>query len=435
MVSFLKLSLENEGSDLQEVNDNLSVIEEQIAATAEAEANKQELQNADAVASEHIGLTTKLLQQTTSQSNYSQESANLLCVILAAQLESVGCKVRNVDMQSYDNNQLHQLTLEGAGDWMNHAWQSSVLTFKHEWNAVADFFRNQNSAIGKYSSKLDSTEREFNSKKSEFKTGGSEVSLDQLWYFFRTDKGAAKNLFTEIVSDVAASKFVLNDYTSAVIDEMKKIASIAKGANFKDEKGMATFIKQIEGIKTPEELFGKKYANGKPLFNVTGFEPTSHKHHRAVTVGDYTATKMAALASAPILKESGSWAHIGKKVASKLPYAPFATFAAATKVDFNSGDINSVITNGQKYLENIGNYHDMERKAESAAADMFDSLGKFIKNPYTNTSSHIVFTQIAAIMSNLQHALINPAMGEVARSLRGAKYCNYLALRMIYNLS
>lgn len=440
-MSFLRVALEEDNSigESPLVQDELTSFEDDIDAAAFNEEHRVDANAAEAIALENMILNVRMFKDLIGKRNYSQEAANVMAAVIRNQMQSEGCSFINVDMQSGSDDSLkHQLTLESAMDWLNRMLQQPVMDFKHQWNGVTDFFRGLNGKFAKYDEKLGNAMNEYKSKQNELSKTGNKVALNELWFFFKTGDGQMTNLNGGLSFDTNASAYVLETYTRNVITETEKLAGLLSSARLKDEKSVLAFIKAVEGLKSPTELFDKKYLMGKPLFNVTGFEVKRGKRHSAIDVSGKTCTRFAELASGDLITQTGTYSHPALKVAYQLtkPTSSWADLVVANEFTYSADDIEKVIEFGQKYLNNVKAYNNMLSKYSNAINKIckaLESFGKEESNISDDVDARQFSNQLVKIVGTYMDAYTLPAKHEVARSLRGAKYCHYLALRMIFN--
>lgn len=427
-------------------NDEDAMYERQLADSCVSDMHRSAHLSTNMASLESMCVGTMLLKGLLSQRNYNQESANVLSVLLQNQMASDGYNFTSIDLQSSDSNyQAHQLTLEAAIDWVNKIFQQTVVHTKHTWNATMDFFHGLDSRISKYEQKLEAASSEFKAKSNGLQKTGNRVSLNELWYFFKTGDGQATDLMGDLMFDTNASKYVLVEYTGKVISEMEKLASIISRAKFSDDKQVLSFVKQIEGLKTPSELFDKKYLTGKPLFNVTGFKVTKSKRSKAITIDGKVCSRFAEMASLDPVTQDGSLAHTGLKagyfLSNGVPVlntvSNITELVVANEFIYSVNQIGQVIDFGKRYIDGITKYADLASKFATVSNKLIKSLENesMMMSNYTDENSVIkpVISQMLKIVNSYEMAFSQPAKSEVARSLRGAKYCHYLALRMIYN--
>lgn len=439
-MSFLRAALEDDQTfDTPMIQDDLSNFEDDIDAAAFNEEHLADADAASAVSVENMMLNVQAFKSLIGQRNYNVEAANVLSRVIRNQMQSDGFSFKRIDMQSEGDDLLrHQLTLESVMEWFDRIVQQPVMDFKHQWNAVTDFFRGLNSKIAKYDEKLGNTMNEYKSKQSSLSKSGNKVALNELWFFFKTGDGQMTNLNGGLSFDTNASAYVLDTYAKNVISEIEKLANAISSARLRDEKQVLSFIKAVEGLKSPVEMFDKKYLMGKPLFNVTGFEVKKGKRHSAVDVSNKTCERFAELASGQLVTQTGTYTHPTLKVAYQLtkPVSYWADLFAVNDFTYSANDIATVIDFGHKYLKNINTYGDLLAKYSNAINKIFKALEKLGKEESTasdDVNMRMVTNQLMKIVGTYFDAFTLPAKYEIARSLRGAKYCNYLALRMIYN--
>jgi hypothetical protein len=282
--------------------------------------------------------------------------------------------------------------------------------------------------------------------------------------------------------DLATSKYILTQYPKAVIGEIKALANILRGTSVTKPEDMLKMAAQVEKLKTPTELFDKKY-HGADLLGATSLhmpaaKPKAIKHEELAKkltrlsemsgskqVG-YTADKnMTMLKGAHVLGSAP--ASVAMSVAvpglglvnsaahhltSTVPLAA-ATSTKETSFTFDVSDIETVFGIAESYLDNVRACIGLERelvraideldaaaeKVNNASDDLVEKLlhekDKALADKGWNdfVAACHVFDHVMRYGNILRRALQRPAHGELARALRASKYCNYLGLRAIYN--
>ena len=340
----------------------------------------------------------------------------------------------------------HTIVLESIGGALDRIAQKYVLNFKHQWNAMTDVFRSVKGRIGRYEQSLNEAEAALDKKKSSLKQHTHKGSLVELWYFFATDKGQAKDIMNAIPKDLEMSTYVLTKYVPDVLAEMTKFSNALKSGTYKTVDDFKRVLNNLEKLKNPGELFETKYiGRGKPYFNVTGLVFNTGNKRTPLSLGGQTFQRLSDLALPFYVQESGSVGHSAKKVATQVGQAvpgaiglgvAIGTTAAAAEIAFSTEDISKAIEYGKKYLNNVTTCTDLSSKLESYEEVFGTALNKFFSegelSPEDDKARSRISFQISQIADNFTRAIGTPANAEMARSLRAGKYCAYLAKRMVY---
>lgn len=371
--------------------------------------------------------------------------------------------------------------------------QEFVLGFKHHKDLIGDFLRTTSEITAKYEKKTLENTRHWTEVKKDIDLGADvSVGANGLFYFFAKGTGnptvgkllGAGKLLDALKEDVKVSKYILTQYPKAVMQEMKALASILRSANFKHSGDIIKMAAQVEKLKTPVELFDSKY-HSQELLGATqlhaqaarprkmppsttykamprmaemagakhvGFKgQKSMNYMRGVGAAASTVGATALNVAAPGL---GNVLYTTHKLATSLPMAA-VTSHKETAYTFKASEIGVVLDIAEAYTDNVRACVGYEReivrvmdeldaaieRANNSSDDVVEELIKLEKtdreaadkgwNEYQEACH--VFEQIMAFANALRRAIQKPVHGEAARSLRAAKYCNYLALRAIYN--
>lgn len=347
--------------------------------------------------------------------------------------------------------------------------QSVVMGFKHHWNAVADLLRTTNSQVGKYQGKLESAQKEFDGVKDKLPKSEHMVSLTELWYFFShanehwnryvgatkpngmaTDqpKAVAKrakennsgertwtDLPAALEDDVKASTYALKTYPAQMLQLLKQaLSKLGDGKALATEDGLKKLEQQFAAMKHPVALFDTKLLKpGYPLFNMTGFQIKEGKASPRLADNP----KLARISQSSYVEEHTSGAHQIDKAASYVAdfaAPPLGTLATAVmmwapkNVEFTTEHIQQVIKSGQGYLDNVREWRKLSEQLQQLRKDAEALMS--VKAPAEG--DHIA-KAILAYVNNIVQCFTNPASDELVRSIKAAKYCHYLSLRMIHH--
>jgi hypothetical protein len=350
-----------------------------------------------------------------------------------------------VALESYaGNNPQEYLSIASEGfvdnvrNGFDAYFQTVVLQWKHQNDIVIDFFRSTSEKLNKYSVQLEKTEAEFNEKKDKFREGSHFATLAELWYFFSTKHGQSKNLIHDLDFDTKASEHILKNYLTQVLAELSKLNSIVSGNPVTDEKELSNMLSKIEQMKPIEDLFGSEYLGDRILFNVTSVELEKAKSMvRPVTIANKEFRTLADMSRKQAIEESRSFGHTMRKATSQGAIGQLIMGYKRQDFELTTDEISKIIAYGKKYIANVDEYVSMSRKIEIVLNDTIRGIEKLKdrSNGLTGGAAGQAMHQVANVIGNFKKAVTSPAMAEVTRSIKGAKYCNYLALRMIFNAS
>lgn len=366
----------------------------------------------------------------------------------------------------------HELALEG---FFENVGQSYVMSVKHHVNAVKDFFKGTSGKIKKYATALNDAEREYEQTKSHFAIGPYEGSLNDLWYFFSTTAGMSKKILVDLKDDVAFSRYALVTYPEKVLDTAHKLTGMIKSGKLDSLANVQKLAKQVEGLSSGFDLFDSKLAKTASYFNAVTLGEDSGSATKPLTIGNTTYDKLAGLATSRAWVEQGSTTHSAKKagayIGSAVAHGVIAgaigtvgvaaaagTISGATtalssmanrgassyltpQFDYSASDIATVIAGGKAYLDNVEHYLKLDHNFETSADAFVGSLSALSKtvnhtggDKETVEAAKKLMRQLDKFGTNLLFEnFCKPAVAEIARSIKGGKYCMYLGKRMIYN--
>lgn len=260
----------------------------------------------------------------------------------------------------------------------------------------------------------------------------------QLWFHFMTDKGQAVNIIRVMDKDFEVSEYILTKYPNELVALLSSATSIINGANLKTMSGIESFAKSLEKLKHPAKVFNHSYLGGKPYFGPMGLEEVSKNSRKPVVVNGTSFHALAELASSIVIKEKGSASHTAKKVLSQVPSLGSVANLFARDFSMSDEDIRKLINYGKDYLKNIKKFMGEEQKVLAAAEDLRKALARLLDKTKDITgqeerAARGVVVHAEAYASNIIHCLTSPAVQEISRSLKTARYCGYLAKRMNWN--
>jgi hypothetical protein len=328
-----------------------------------------------------------------------------------------------------------QMALEFLRDWFHRVATNWVLQRKHSRDFWNDLIRSVESRVGKYRARLDKGKAEYEHKKDGWHESQHTGNLVEMWYHFATDNGDAKRLIPEIEKDVKMSAYVLIEYPKKVSELYKKSQSVLGSAKVTDEASALRLGKAIEALQHPAALFDRSMIGGKPFLSVTGLEVDMGTKRKPVSIGGTTLAKLSELASPKKVVESGSWKHTAMKIAKHTVASSVGTGANMT-IKFTTQDVGTVIDAGFQYLEHVDAYLKQAKDFEHAG-EGFEKIFQGFESSvpqqmHSGREVAAMIRQIQQYLENIEECFKSPATKEMARSIKGAKYCDYMSLRMIY---
>lgn len=357
----------------------------------------------------------------------SKQTAEALTQIYGSALESLAPSNNGVALEGFTEN------LRNGFDDM---FQAIVVSWKHHHDVFADFIGTVNSRLATYVTDLEKTSEEFQEKKSKFRDGKHHGSFAELWYFFTSKNGESKNLIHDLNFDTEASHYILNEYVKEVLSALVKTGSVIGKAKLSSERDASSFFEEIGKLPAIDDMFKSKYLGEGILYNVTTVELKRKPVGRVIEIGGKKLSGLAAVAAKSSVIETKSLAHSAWKVAGQTGIGQSIKLSQTTPFELTTEEIGKVIDFGKRYAQNIENYLKFKREVEIAFQDVQRSVEKLRQQINPDVPHvHEALKQVTDYVDNLMKAVTTPAVDEIKRSIKGAKYCNYLALRMIYNAS
>ncbi|WP_233875406.1 hypothetical protein [Paraburkholderia adhaesiva] len=314
-----------------------------------------------------------------------------------------------------------EIALEGIGTTLKTLlFQDPVLNFKHYKDIILDSFKSIEGKLAKYENKTRQNKAEFEQKKG--KLGNRiEINLHGLWYFFTTGQGQPSNLTAALSNDLAGSRYMLTKYPADVIASIEKLAATLTSGSAKDKPSIDALAKKVEALRSPVELFDSQFTGNGRYFNVTSVVPSKDQ-----TQG----SRLEQLSRSGFVLEKSSMGHSARKA-----FTGSATSVARSKeIVLSVQQLGEVFDAAQAYCDNVKHFLELEAKFAAASARLGDSLKRLSGTAQGRDREVIaVGDRLEAYAKLLMRAFQRPALQEAARSLRGAKYCNYLGLRGIFN--
>lgn len=453
----------------------LSELEDESSLLRQNAERQQQLGEADdnQVALEALMVLSLELSGVIAADQCSSATLRLVTESINMQMARLGEPPLQVPALEEANNirQQHLLTQLALESFFGRWGQTIVMYYKHHWNAVTDLFRSTSSQIGKYAEKLKAAEQEYNETKSELPAGPYMVSLADLWYFFsssnehwhrwvgdadgdRKEKSIAekkgqvatkpdalertwKDLPSAVEDDVKVSAYVLKTYSGEMLQLLKSaVSKLGKGDGLRTAEGLKKLQQAFSSAKHPVEAFDKKLFKPEfPLFNMTGFVLTEG----AAPAWAKEQSSLSKLSRKAYVEERTSKLHQvdkGVRYAAKAVPGGFGlgvqlgTGFAAKNVTYDAKQIQRMIAAGESYLQNVRDWLATEQQVE-ALKGQIEQLWEI--DGSADPESRFIGMHVLTYLDNILACFSNPAADELVRSIKGAKYCHYLALRMIHH--
>lgn len=416
--------------------------EADLGDDADAIAANADQQQETAAVMESLHLVAEQLKTAREGGKLTAELLTMSHFAAEQQLLRLNEQLPSLSLEAEATLEQQSIALEAVlGTIWKRIAQEWVMGSKHSWNAINDFFQTLPSKVSKYEGKLKATEVEFDQVKGKFNEKKHTGVFNQLWYFFRTGEGQPDHdLMGKLTQDLAMSQYALKTYPAEVMKIGHAIRSKMAG-KVSSMGDLVELAGELEKIKHPAELFNQKLLGGKPYFNVTGLEFTQGSKRTALTVEGTSLSKLADLATAKRVEESGSFGHGALKVAAQVGggYSGAVEFVLSKSFEYSTEEIGKLIAAGMEYVENVKSFSALDKQFGSMLGELDTTMVTLLNNlknageGVDNSQARALVKQIEQVVDNVFTCFSSPAQQEVSRSLRAAKYCHYMALRMIYN--
>lgn len=457
-----RLSLEGDVVDLLEVSTPVSAeptetdaeFEQELESAAGEHAESELVQSeaedaADFDDEQTIGAVMESLHVYAAELEHliatgtgTSTTADLITIGVEQQLARLQAKLPKAALESgTDITQRHQLVLEGVGSALKMAGdlyaQAFVLSAKETFNGFADIFNGKQSIVAKYGKKLEEAQSELNAKRAGFQSQHHDMNTQTLGNFFYNDKGISQDIAKDAAADVLVSEYILTKYPVQLLASVKKLVTIVKGRDVRTIKDLGELAAAVGALPHPASLFDKKYLKpGKPYLARMGLEVTRGTARSSVAGEGNQFAALSAMATPSVVVETGRFLSAGAGHAANSFDRAAKTNWVWPQVKYETKDIDTVIGAGKKYLDNVSVFlklNDEIQKLcveiEASGSKIFNKDAEFGAN---DRVANVVIAQVKQCIKNLLRAIRTPATAEISRSLKGAKYCQYAALRMIY---
>ena len=315
-------------------------------------------------------------------------------------------------------------------------FQSLILSQKHQNDIFLDFWKSTNSLLSKYNKALKDTEEEFHEKAHKFREGEHHASLIELWYFFTTKNGQSRNVVADLSIDVPHSAYILVEYPKAVLGALTKLNGLLRNAKLDSDKNAGAFFSAVEKLPSIEDLFKSQHLGEGILFNVTSVERKVKPSSHVVELDGHRFTELAELSNRAEVIESKSVGHTAWKIFGHGGIAKAVKNYEREDFKLSTKEIGDLIEFGKHYIRNVEGYLSLKTEIDRAFNDTKSAIEKLQRSATVDSmGARQGIKQVTGYLNNLSKAITTPALDEVVRSIKGAKYCNYIALRLIYNAS
>jgi hypothetical protein len=391
--------------------------------------------------------------------------------------EAVGFEIALPAMESVEVVDIEaqgKIALEGFRNVILNMFQADVLAFKHMKDVISDLFRGASGMLAKYEKKTLENKREWNQVKGKLENESIRVAFTGLTDFLITDSANTDFEYTHFVSavraDQAVSEFVLREYPKRILEQLRTVSKLLRGAKLDSDEGVMKLGKDVEKLKSPVELFDKKYLETE-LFGMRKFVvPKSGKGratggldrlselanskaiqlpksgllggHGHLTAADRQGITQVAALGAGHIGAAVAGHYLGPASGAHKANGPIYAGVGNEKGNFvvRTQEIGSIFDAADTYLESVRIYLGLEREILRAIEDLENTIktledkgGDEKGEGDQHMNAVYVFEQVLGFARVLTRAATTPSGSEVARSLRASKYLNYLGLRAIFN--
>ena len=341
--------------------------------------------------------------------------------------------IENIDLNETTDE---GIAIEGLRDIFNRILQNSVLGWKNDIDMFHDIFNNTKKRIRKYRTRLEAVPAEYRS--IEFTGGQKSLSLNGLWYFFRTDKGQITDIVKALNNDLKVNEYIFKKYPKDVIGSLNKVTSALSGVKLKDSKDIKKFVSRLESLGHPVDLFKGFPLQGYPYLDYMGLRTiTQRQRPVSVSVDGVTSDRIRDLTTFKSINEDWSLKHKAMSVGTRVhPIARVASLVLSKQIDYQITDIPTCIKAGLSYLDNAEDYLNFLEKTIRDIEKAIQACQKLIDNTtYDGREVRKVMTAVVTMIDIHMDCLRNPAMKELTRSAKAARFIDYAARRMIANAS
>lgn len=331
----------------------------------------------------------------------------------------------------------------------NRIIQSEVVNWKQFVDSITEWAESSENRRKEYEGRLAKTEAEYRQKRDSFDDDEHDGNMASLGiYFFikafapdeklfekatRHEKDPIQALFT----DVAYSKYLLDTWPKHVMDYMKRLIGLLKGARIKSDKDMVSLVKRIEGLGQLTDQFRTDLLDTGRLLDMYNLKVTKGKPRSIARLDDTNFDTLARQASGQFIKAAPYGVRkVGKALHTVMGgYARMVDSAAAPSFKYTTEDIEQAIKGGRAYLQNVETYDKHTHTFALLYKDFAEALAKFQSSNELTSQQAKVARQFQFLGTTVKLNFTNPCGDEVQRALRGARYSNYLALRLIASAS
>lgn len=332
---------------------------------------------------------------------------------------------------SADIVEQHQIALEGIGDFFNNIFQNIVVSNKKHRDVQLDLFKSLREEATKYESRGEKAVREFQQKKGGFNQVTHTGYLGNVWEFFSNQDGQVHEIGRGVKADLVVSKYVLETYPKQVLASLDKLAQVINSAKVDTADGIKKLGQDIANLQHPSDLFKKEYLNGYPHLGVVGYKIKTGHTFGEVEVLGLRLPKLTQLARSRRVELITSLWHFLKQ--------GFKSPVGGISFEYSTDEIGTVCQASIEYADLVRKYSNLDAVYKTST----DGLETAIKNLVVKASRledkelsgalGEVMGVISRLQFDFQKCFRNPGNAEARRAITGARYCNYLGLRMIYN--
>ncbi|BDD79616.1 hypothetical protein [Burkholderia phage FLC9] len=406
-----------------------------VERAADDADGEYEIEQSDAVAIEQLCAWRDLLAHQIQSKTVSLESIAMVQMGVQQIYARQGVRMRTISQES-------NMSVEAYGKYVMEGifgaiGNSIVLPFKRWKDRLGDLFRTLPSQAEKYRSKLTTAREELHQKPF---SGAAEINMHELWGFFTTGEGQAVKTLATLQKDLAMDKYVLVDYPQQLGKLVQQAAGIIGNGDWSTDEGAKRAALELEKLPHPADLFNKQFLSEgkKPYLGVTGLDLQVGAKRKVLSIGGVALPKLAELASAKRVTETGSLGHDVANLAGKIGgkivgnAVNTASIVLSKNVKMSQQDLDKLITFGEEYVNNVDAYLKGASQLNGAFEALDAAIEKHSHGKY-EAGAGAVLQQAAGYADQLVQAWGNPAVREVRRALRGARFVAYMARRGIFH--
>ena len=336
---------------------------------------------------------------------------------------------------SPDFNGDASVAVEGLRQIFDRVIQNYVLNFKQDVDFFHGLFLNTKKNIDKYRGRLNAALDEFNSTSFSSNTN-NRLSLNSLWYFFRTEKGQITDMVKALENDIKVNEYILKKYPKDVSNNFSKLSSAIKTVKVTKEEDVVKSFQKLTTLEHPADLFKGFPIKGYPYLDMMGLAMhTTRQAPISIELDKINTDKVRDLTVSKTIKENWNFKHEALVFGSRVTRpGVFLNLILSKSLEYHISDIGTSLKIGLRYINNSSDYLNFLNKATrdiESAAEAYRKLAD--TGQYEIEGFRSLMITIARLIDNHLNCIKNPAVKELSRSAKAGRYIAYAGRRMIAN--